>query len=646
MNHRVVRTGAAVLLAGSLLAACSGGSSGSAPEVEDLGAGGKLTATTIGHTDTAGDWTVLVYMAADNNLEGAALSDLAEMGSATGTEFVVLLDRAPGYASGDILGLGDFTDSVLLDVVDGQATLLDTPGELNMGDPAVLEDFVSYGVENHPNDKTGLVIWDHGGSWKGAAWDETSGDDNLTVAEMNGAVAGGLTLAGADKLDMVGFDACLMATYEVASAMAPLADYLVASEEVEPGNGWDWSTLSTPIGGITTEDLGSQILEGFTDESQAANENSTTLSVVDLNQLPTLDLALSDLARAMTDQARDQIGRVGYARNQAIGFGKDPQPENDYFSVDMGDLATSLVNLPGMEDSSQAVLDALDSVVVEHLDGPVASKATGLAAYFPPSSNLHQAEYDMIGASPSWSQVLGAYYRNANSVSGAELPTFVDADRFIEAELTDTSADGLYLETDVEPGTGGNIIQSYLFWGQVDGADTNMVTWFGELNADVAGDTVSGGYDWRYLTITDGTTPTYAYAQLNFDTEGNVDKIIVPVLFQRGGEQVTGNLQLSIDGDTIVAETFYLRIGAGIAAVKPEAGDTFVPLLKRQNLTDFSVTWVPGSGGMLDARTELLQYTYGQLPAATPIIVGLGIDDLVGNQDLIFTGTATPAELG
>ena len=58
------------------------------------------------------------------------------------------------------------------------------------------------------------------------------------------------------------------------------------------------------------------------------------------------------------------------------------------------------------------------------------------------------------------------------------------------------------------------------------------------------------------------------------------------------------------------------------------------------------MTWVPGSGGMLDARTELLQYTYGQLPAATPIIVGLGIDDIAGNQDLVFTGTATPAELG
>ena len=221
MNHRLVRTGAAVLLAGSLLAACSGGSDSSKQDVRGpRGRWQRWTATTVANTDTAGDWTVLVYMAADNNLEGAALADLVEMGSATGTEFVVLLDRAPGYSSGDILGLGDFTDTVMLDVVDGEATLLDTPGELNMGEPAVLEEFVSYGLQNHPNDKTGLVIWDHGGSWKGAAWDETSGDDNLTVAEISTAVSGGLTAGGAEKLDMIGFDACLMATYEVASAVA------------------------------------------------------------------------------------------------------------------------------------------------------------------------------------------------------------------------------------------------------------------------------------------------------------------------------------------------------------------------------------------------------------------------------------------
>ena len=240
---------------------------------------------------------------------------------------------------------------------------------------------------------------------------------------------------------------------------------MVASEEVEPGNGWDWSTLSTPIGGITTEDMGDQILEGFTDESQAANENSTTLSVVDLNQLPALDAALSDLALAMTDQARDQIGRVGYARNQAIGFGKDPQPENDYFSVDMGDLG---------HDTGRPARHG--GQLPGHARRPRrrrgrAPRRTGRQQGHRPGRLLPAVEQPaqggvrQIGASPSWSQVLGAYYRNANSVTGAELPTFADADRFIEAELTETSADGLYMETDVEPGTGGNIIQSYLFWG-------------------------------------------------------------------------------------------------------------------------------------------------------------------------------------
>lgn len=644
MIHRTWRSGAAIVVAGVLLAACSGGSDSS---TSDGGLGGRLTATTdASTTDEPGNWTLMVYMAADNNLEGAALDDLTQMGSATGTEFVVLLDRAPGYATDDVLGLGDFTDSVLLDVKDGEATLLDTPGELDMGDPAVLQEFVSYGLENYPNDKTGLVIWDHGGSWRGAAWDESSNNDNLTVDEISGALAGGLSAAGQQKLDMIGFDACLMATYEVAAAVAPSADYLIASEEVEPGNGWDWSTLSTPVGGISSRDLGAEIIQGFTDESQLAKENSTTLSMVDLDQLPALDRAVTGLAADMTSQARDQIGRVGYSRNQAIGFGKDPQPEHDYFSVDLGDLAASLANLPGMEDSAQAILDALDLVVLGHLEGPVAVKATGLAAYFPPSSDLHSRDYDLLTSSPAWQRVLAAYYRNADSVGEADLPTFRDIDRYLEAEQTRTDADGIFLETDVKSGTGGNIIQADLFWGEVDANDSNLVTWFGELNADVNGDTVSGGYNWRYLTISDGTSETAAYAQLNFDATGVADKIVVPVLFQRGADQVKGNLQLSLDGDAIVAETFYLRIGEGIAAVTPEAGDLFVPLLEQQNLSDGSVTWVPGIDGMLDARTALLQYTYGRLPGATPIIVGLGLDDVRGNSDLIFTGTAAPAELG
>ncbi len=642
MTNRFWRAGVGALLAGSLFAACSSSSSSTPP---DTTTGERVTATRTS-TDDPGQWTVMVYMAADNNLEGAALADLAEMGQTTGTDFVVLLDRAPGYASADVLGLGDFTDTVLLHVADGQAEVLQTPGELNMGQASVLEQFVSFGLQNYRNDKNGLVIWDHGGSWRGAAWDETDGDDNLGLDEMSTSVQAGLRDAGVDRLDLVGFDACLMATYEVASAVAPSADYLVASEEVEPGNGWDWSALSTPAGGSTTQELGEAVIQGFTDQSQQNKESSTTLSLVDLTQLTELDAAVSKLALAMTDEARAEIGRIGYSRNQAIGFGKDPNPENDYFSVDLGALAAGLQSLTGLEDAAGDLRDAVDSVVVSHLDGPVASAATGLAAYFPPASDLHKAAYDQLTVAPSWAHLLTTYYEGGDSVSAANLPTFVDEDRYIEEDHTQTSTDGLYMETDVQAGTGGNIVEARLFWGQVSGENPDLVTWFGELNADVAGDTVSGGYNWRYLTITDGTTPTYAYASINYDANGDADKIIVPIRFQRGGQQATGNLTLSLDGESIIAETFYLRTGEGIAAVTPEVGDTFVPLMKQENLSDFSVNWVPGSGGVLDARTELLEYTYGLMPAASPIIVGLGIDDVAGNQDLVFTGTATPAELG
>jgi hypothetical protein len=133
MKLRPWRAGAAFVVAGSLLAACSGGSDSSSPDTSEPN---RITATTQPHTDEPGAWTVMVYMDGDNNLEGAALEDLLEMGDATNTEFVVLLDRSPGYASGDLLGLGDFTDSVLLHVADGQAEMLDTPGEVDMGDPS------------------------------------------------------------------------------------------------------------------------------------------------------------------------------------------------------------------------------------------------------------------------------------------------------------------------------------------------------------------------------------------------------------------------------------------------------------------------------------------------------------------------------
>ncbi|PNH04317.1 hypothetical protein TSOC_009526 [Tetrabaena socialis] len=104
--------------------------------------------------------------------------------------------------------------------------------------------------------KYGLVLWDHGNGWKGYGVDDTcaantasaaSGCNHFTLATLAKGLAVGLAAAGADggagKLDVLGFDACLMATYEVAAAMAPYARTLLASELLEPGHGWDYAAF-------------------------------------------------------------------------------------------------------------------------------------------------------------------------------------------------------------------------------------------------------------------------------------------------------------------------------------------------------------------------------------------------------------------
>src|SRR5690606_34862583 len=108
-------------------------------------------------------------------------------------------------------------------------------------DPQVLADFIATGMRTFPAEHYALVISDHGASWPGIGPDDSSpGDGVLDLPDLYAGIAAGLdgADAGVDKLDLLGFDACLMATYEVASTLAPVARRLLASQELEPGHGW------------------------------------------------------------------------------------------------------------------------------------------------------------------------------------------------------------------------------------------------------------------------------------------------------------------------------------------------------------------------------------------------------------------------
>ena len=116
-------------------------------------------------------WTFMVYLDADNDLEKFGIADFNEMetvGSTSDVQIVVQMDRIPGYDATN----GDWTDTRRFRVIkDNDTKTISSPvlqnlGEVNMGDPQSLVDFVNWAKTNYPADHYCLVLWDHGGGWR------------------------------------------------------------------------------------------------------------------------------------------------------------------------------------------------------------------------------------------------------------------------------------------------------------------------------------------------------------------------------------------------------------------------------------------------------------------------------------------------
>lgn len=91
------------------------------------------------------------------------------------------------------------------------------------------------------------------------------------------------------KLEWIGFDACLMSSLEVASVLAPYADYMIASQETEPGWGWNYAFLSVLSDrAIPGDEMGEYIVDSYMDYGEYVFDyypnlySDLTLSCIDL----------------------------------------------------------------------------------------------------------------------------------------------------------------------------------------------------------------------------------------------------------------------------------------------------------------------------------------------------------------------------
>ena len=332
----------------------------------------SFTAAIPGAPD-AKPYTIMIYMNG-SDLEsdfGLATSDLAEMldsGIKSQNANVIILTGGTNRWLNDAI---PETECIIWQLSDGWINEIKSMGKVNMGNPATLRDFIKFSMEQYPAEKYGLIMWDHGGgSIAGFGHDEKFNDDALTLLDMKQAFEeAGLRK---QKLEFLGFDACLMATIEMAVLAYDYAHVLIASEDLEPGEGWDYNFLSvlndTPR--MDGFELGKVIVDTFIDFFGQDSDETLALSVVDLAKVKPVMEAMGCLMEKASAEIQNQtisvsnrgFHRVAERRAVTKTFGEGSPRDNYADMVDIGDMAIMLQDFFPQE--TEAVLQALENCVV------------------------------------------------------------------------------------------------------------------------------------------------------------------------------------------------------------------------------------------------------------------------------------------
>ncbi len=361
------------------------------------------------------DWTVIVYLDGDNNLQTSAIDDLMEMesvGSKAGVNIIVLMDTENLTEGTHWYYIGQDSRHVDLEngthvcdceTITGQAC----PGELNMGDGSTLTYCIERAVAFAPAKNYMLVLWDHGGGWYGVCWDDSSllpdgRADRLTVDETGNAI-------GASGVDfsVIGFDACFSGCTEFAYELRDYADYMSASITTVPGAGWGYDILLEGLTADSTIDaLGAAVLvaDSYVQTYEICAGSGiggfpyVEMSVFDLSKvgdLVTGDGGIDDLAEALMAYTEDPTYR-GLIES-AESMTPQIQFSGEQFAfMDLGLFATQLGQMiPELSDLTNKTVDLVKQTVVYFdyvaTDKGACMSTMGISLYFTVSwGNLYE----------------------------------------------------------------------------------------------------------------------------------------------------------------------------------------------------------------------------------------------------------------
>ncbi|MBL8049974.1 MAG: hypothetical protein JNM46_02020 [Anaerolineales bacterium] len=352
-------------------------------------------------------WTVMVYIAGDNNLEDYVVKDLelelGAVGSSADVQIVALADRAPGYDT----SRGDWQGTKIYHVTQGMiadsASAVEDWGERNTGDPQTLIDFVNWSKTNYPADHYVLYFWGHGWNWHpGYVMSDDTNADTLDYQEMQAAIP------SLGFIDVVGYDGCNMASIEIFDLWHGHATAVSSSQEYV---GWDGIEYDLVLAQLAANPnmTADQVAIAT---SQSATKDKTWSAVAVDSRYDALQTALDNWFTALNNGLSANRKKYDSAFNATRSMWQAPMDKDLY---DMAYEIKRLVADTNIKNKSQAVMDAITAVVLHERHVNAYADVHGISIYHISKASQKDSNYIYYRSTLNfalttiWDEFLDAY---------------------------------------------------------------------------------------------------------------------------------------------------------------------------------------------------------------------------------------------
>ncbi len=326
--------------------------------------------------------TVMIYMCGSNleSKNGAATSDMVEiLKSRYDTEQISVIAMAGGTTKWWNGFSAD--ETAIYDISGTGPTQVYAAETMNMGEASTLQTLLDFGYNNYPAEKFALILWDHGGGpMQGVCWDSLAYGDNLTMLELKTGLQE--SPFAREPLEWIGFDACLMSSAETAYLVSPYAKYMIASQETEPGSGWNYAFMNGLEADANGGETGRRIIDSYYDDTNQKMQGKAdlTLACLDLSRCGELESAMDDFFGDLTlDLSRETFSALSNMRQGTRGFGRSDKENQDFDLVDLVDLIEHYENQA--PEKGEKLLNVLQSMILYNRTN--LDNSNGLSVYHP-----------------------------------------------------------------------------------------------------------------------------------------------------------------------------------------------------------------------------------------------------------------------